>query len=316
VYHIVIYYCDVLLCMPTILKRCNKCDLFLPALSFSKNRNVCRRCRKNDPFKIIYDPALRTIVDDNKYCCACNHWKPLTEFSKNKCSGDGYHSECKQCASKRNSAIHKKRYVSDPEYRANIRKTATEWVKNNRVRSNEISHNWRVRNPYESKAVYRRHYWSHREARLALSKRLYYENIDVKHEYQHSYYDTNRRMLQRKSREYYLKFPEKRAAVTKHWLSRNPDKITHYSSSRRARERNAEGTFTIRQWNFLKTLFNHRCAYCGCKPKRLTKDHLIPLIKGGRHSIDNIVPSCVSCNSKKNSSTSMSWLLSPYIHLH
>lgn len=30
-------------------------------------------------------------------------------------------------------------------------------------------------------------------------------------------------------------------------------------------------------------------------------DHVVPLICGGAHSADNIVPACRSCNSRKNS---------------
>ncbi len=57
---------------------------------------------------------------------------------------------------------------------------------------------------------------------------------------------------------------------------------------------------TIKQWEFIKFLYNFRCVYCGAKPRILTKDHIIPLSNGGSHTASNIVPACKSCNSKKN----------------
>lgn len=43
------------------------------------------------------------------------------------------------------------------------------------------------------------------------------------------------------------------------------------------------------------------CQYCGQEkpPSELQPDHVVPVSKGGQHSIDNLVTSCVSCNAKK-----------------
>lgn len=44
------------------------------------------------------------------------------------------------------------------------------------------------------------------------------------------------------------------------------------------------------------------CHYCGAKLTKTTRtiDHVVPLSKGGAHTISNIVPACRGCNSKKN----------------
>lgn len=82
----------------------------------------------------------------------------------------------------------------------------------------------------------------------------------------------------------------------------NPEKIKVYKEARRARERGAViATLTISQWNFIKEVYHFCCVYCGKKPKKLTKDHITPLVKGGAHAMDNIVPACFSCNSSKKS---------------
>jgi len=43
------------------------------------------------------------------------------------------------------------------------------------------------------------------------------------------------------------------------------------------------------------------CSYCGgkFKPRDLTMDHLIPIVRGGKSVHGNIVPACKECNNKK-----------------
>lgn len=53
------------------------------------------------------------------------------------------------------------------------------------------------------------------------------------------------------------------------------------------------------QWLRLKAEFDHRCVRCGCSPTVLTRDHILPLCKGGSDDIGNIQPLCGSCNSSR-----------------
>jgi 5-methylcytosine-specific restriction endonuclease McrA len=43
------------------------------------------------------------------------------------------------------------------------------------------------------------------------------------------------------------------------------------------------------------------CHYCGehFAPGSLTMDHVVPLIRGGRSTKGNVVPSCKNCNNDK-----------------
>jgi 5-methylcytosine-specific restriction endonuclease McrA len=43
------------------------------------------------------------------------------------------------------------------------------------------------------------------------------------------------------------------------------------------------------------------CHHCGAKvpPKQLTMDHLIPIIRGGKSTKGNLVPSCKPCNAAR-----------------
>ena len=48
---------------------------------------------------------------------------------------------------------------------------------------------------------------------------------------------------------------------------------------------------------------NYECAYCGCRQKRLTIDHVIPKSKGGKSTFENTVASCKTCNNSKQNRT-------------
>jgi 5-methylcytosine-specific restriction endonuclease McrA len=46
---------------------------------------------------------------------------------------------------------------------------------------------------------------------------------------------------------------------------------------------------------------NYRCQYCGntFHPRQLNLDHVIPRVQGGKTSWENVVTSCIRCNTRK-----------------
>lgn len=50
---------------------------------------------------------------------------------------------------------------------------------------------------------------------------------------------------------------------------------------------------------------NHTCQYCGRKYSRfhLTLDHIVPVVRGGPKTWENIVTCCKNCNQKKGGQT-------------
>jgi 5-methylcytosine-specific restriction endonuclease McrA len=61
------------------------------------------------------------------------------------------------------------------------------------------------------------------------------------------------------------------------------------------------------QWVALKDAWRG-CAYCGAADKPLQRDCVLPLSRGGRYTLENIVPACRSCNTSKCNDEVTGWL--------
>jgi len=86
------------------------------------------------------------------------------------------------------------------------------------------------------------------------------------------------------------------------WRQSHPDTVREVRLRRRARLANSEGEFMTAEFEELGREFNNRCVYCGGSESEvgpLLPDHVIPLSKGGTNFIQNILPVCRSCNSRK-----------------
>jgi 5-methylcytosine-specific restriction endonuclease McrA len=58
----------------------------------------------------------------------------------------------------------------------------------------------------------------------------------------------------------------------------------------------------------INALYLRPCYNCGTK-EDLSIDHIIPLSRGGRHSIGNLQTLCRPCNSSKGDKFFMAWKL-------
>ncbi len=68
-----------------------------------------------------------------------------------------------------------------------------------------------------------------------------------------------------------------------------------------------EHDLTDAQWMALKSAW-HGCAYCGVASDLLQRDCVLALSRGGRYTLDNIVPACRSCNASKCNAEVTAWM--------
>lgn len=50
------------------------------------------------------------------------------------------------------------------------------------------------------------------------------------------------------------------------------------------------------------------CAYCGAAGVPLQRDCVLPISRGGRYTLANVVPACRSCNTSKCNDEVTGWL--------
>lgn len=66
--------------------------------------------------------------------------------------------------------------------------------------------------------------------------------------------------------------------------------------------------FALKDWNDCLESFDFECAYCGNKDN-LTKEHFIPVSKGGGFTKENIIPACHRCNCSKSGKSFEDWYI-------
>jgi 5-methylcytosine-specific restriction endonuclease McrA len=105
------------------------------------------------------------------------------------------------------------------------------------------------------------------------------------------------------SKKNYTKNKELYRPTRKAWQAANPDMVKSHSHNRRARLQGAQGNHTAAEWRSVLKAHGFRCGWCGAKETKsspLTRDHYIPLARGGSNYANNLVPACRSCNCKKH----------------
>lgn len=98
----------------------------------------------------------------------------------------------------------------------------------------------------------------------------------------------------------------KRDATRDHYI-RNQLRFLEKAERRAAWKDRDRRAVTARDIRRLFDRFDSRCAYC-CKPSdHMEIDHVVPLSRGGRHAIGNLLPACRTCNRRKSARLLIEW---------
>lgn len=137
--------------------------------------------------------------------------------------------------------------------------------------------------------------------------------IDALRERSKAYYEANGERLKAESRARYAAKKAAGALPTLHvteqsrvnhyaWVAANPERYHAIKARRKARLRGVDATLTPDEWLERLDEYGGHCAYCLTAPAT-DMEHMTPLSRGGRHELENVVPACGPCNTRKATRT-------------
>lgn len=181
----------------------------------------------------------------------------------------------------------------------------------------------RAANPEAHRAKARRSYVKHRDENLERRRDARLLNLDARRERERIYAARARAKRPEAFNNWKASNPDKERARTAAWRAKNPGRISAwlkahpekvreynlvYGHARRARIRGNSSNVKLLSLD-IKRLGNvTSCYYCGDEfLTTLHMEHVIPIARGGRHALGNVVMACPCCNLSKGSRTVAEW---------
>lgn len=127
--------------------------------------------------------------------------------------------------------------------------------------------------------------------------------------------EANRAKDRERGRKRYAEDPQGHAEYMKRWRAANPERARAYVRLSGHRRRAAAGGefIKVEDWERLLARYGGKCGYCGDHTETIEADHRIPLSRGGKNTIANIIPACRHCNRSKRTKTEdefRAWMVS------
>jgi hypothetical protein len=263
-----------------------------------------------------------------KQCKTCKQWKPLSEFYKHRTTKDKLHPSCKECVkSKRRAHRQTERYQ---QWQATYyqRPSVKEQKRKNDRRRNKTKRRQEWREQYTSTPEFkeRQHRYNMSEQRKQwyteyLKRPGVREQLRAAQKRYRDRLSPEKREQRRQWKVQYMRKYNQRTNVKKRnhaWEQQPRVRVMRRSYLRqyakrpyvKAKERirahqrrktreNIPGNHDENLWIAMCQLAKNRCCCCH-QISQLTKDHIVPISKGGCDCIQNIQPLCIHCNSSKS----------------
>lgn len=136
------------------------------------------------------------------------------------------------------------------------------------------------------------------------NQRYYAENKAREKKRIKRYYEQNKDKFHQR----YIATRDRKLEKQKQWARANSENIRIRAMRRRSRVKSADGDVTTEEVMMQYKRQRTKCYYCGCLLMgNYHIDHVIPISRGGRNAIDNIVLACPSCNREKNARLPHEW---------
>lgn len=231
-------------------------------------------------------------MEQSKACSRCEQILPYEAFGKIANSSTGRRSACNVCRKAESKSYRqrhpdKKREGDKRYYLANMEKIKAHRKQYRQANAEYIAEWQKVyRANNADKIAEMKRAWRKRNADWAddASKRWQAANQDLVRRYK----QISKARYPNRDRDYYLA---------------NTAKFRAASVRRRAKEAQAK-QFLVTNKD-IKKIMIRPCIYCGAKAEHL--DHVIPIAKGGLHSIGNLAPACARCNLTKGAKFVTVW---------
>ena len=181
--------------------------------------------------------------------------------------------------------------------------------------------------PYKNKEDERKnkqkYYREHRKEILDRQKQYYKDNPEKVLEQNKLWKENNPEKIKRQHKKDYIKNKDSYLRRARKWQRENPEKYKEQhkkhslkffrtekgracrqrtNTMRRVRMKKIVNTLTAQEWLDILEKYNYKCAYCDTEfevENMPTRDHVIPISRGGNNTKENIVPACKSCNREK-----------------
>lgn len=208
--------------------------------------------------------------------------------------------EKKRAYDRQYSAEHKENYL-----KLKAEGYFKKYYEKNKERHKASVKSWKERNPEKVKEIFARWYHRHSEREIARATKWGKDNPIKKKATKKAYWDRNKEEINAKRRKGREDYPEKVREYGRNYYKKNKSHLTILIDRSRAKRNSAPGQHVDKEWKQVLKDQGYLCFYCQCflGDSNTSRDHKIPLCRGGSNGIENIVAACLTCNKRKRHMT-------------